>query len=436
MGNKSSRKKFENEYIQGGMLGKGAFATVYSARLKSEPSKIYAAKVIAKEHVSKKELRDSRDEIEIMRTLNHANVVSLREVFDSKKRLVLVMEYCSGGHLLQRIIKMKFYTEGDASRVIRQITSAVQHMHQLGVVHRDLKPENILYATPDANSAIKITDFGLSKYLPQGVKQSMTAACGTPSYVAPEVVMRKPEGYNNKCDLWSVGVIMYVLLSGYPPFFGKKLGTLLARIKSAKYDFGPKPFANVSDDAKQIIRELLVVDPEKRLSATELLRKRWVSDRRFSKQIDLHNLESAQVHLKTYHNRRRFKRAIKLFAALDTLYKVAKGEKKYVLICGQRQFIDVEKVRSETRTRSGYATPSPKEDSANGKSLMLDGESTKLAVLETPIDSLISAPTRARAVAKYNKRTARRPRSHAREKISFQPGAAGGIAVHFNQTGI
>jgi len=436
MGNKLSSKKFEDVYIKGTMVGKGAFATVHAAKLKAEPTKVVAAKILPKEHVSRKELRESKDEVDIMKKLDHPNVVKLYDVFDSKKKLVLVMEYCSGGQLLKRIVKMKHYTEKDAAHVIYQIVSAVKHMHEVGVTHRDLKPENILYATKAHDSAIKISDFGLSKFIRPSEKLIMTQACGTPSYVAPEVIARKPGGYDNKCDLWSVGVILYVLLSGYPPFYGKKLSHLLKRIKNGIYDFKPEPFKDVSDEAKAVIRKLLVVDPKKRLSASELLQEPWVCGR-LAPPV---RLRSTSVQLKKYYTKRKFRTAVKMLITLGTLYDVAKGDKKFVMVCGQRHFIDKKKYRPRTQTRPRSTRTAQdlhagfgfEEDSSSiaGAVDSMDIESSA-EVPDYPVGatpgrgnggvSTITARPRRGLAKKYTRRE-RRPRSGAKESILFKPG--------------
>lgn len=330
------------------MVGKGGFAVVHVAVKRSDPTVVVAAKLIKPEHLSKSMMREQAEEVQIMRKLNHPNIVKLHDVFSSRRRLVIVMEFCSGGQLLERIVKMHHteggYTEAMAANVIRQIASAVQHMHNQGIVHRDLKPENILYANESKDSPIKISDFGLSKVL-RG-KQTMKQACGTPKYVAPEVVNSAVKTYTNKCDMWSVGVIMYVLVSGYPPFYGKTLKSLLQRVLNCKYDFNPtgeekpNPFDDVSDEVKQIITELLVLDPKERLSATQLLKKPWVSGK--SQRRPSRQLRRASMAITNYHNKKRFKQAVRLWIALDVLYKVAKGEKRFVMVCGQRQYEDAE----------------------------------------------------------------------------------------------
>lgn len=270
----SKKPKYSKIYEQGNVLGRGAFATVYACRRKKDPSTVFAVKILDKKHLSKNELDKANDEVVIMNTIEHKHAVRLVEVFDSSKSLMLVMELCSGGHLLDRIVEKRHYSERDAAEVMYQLASVVQHMHERGIVHRDLKPENILYETKHPHSPIKVTDFGLSKIFKDGGRQIMYASCGTPTYVAPEVILNRP--YTNKCDMWSLGVIMYVLLSGCPPFYSKNLKTLLKRITNGRFDFRPSAFQDVSNEAKELIKELLTYDPEKRLSAAELLQKPWI----------------------------------------------------------------------------------------------------------------------------------------------------------------
>ncbi|XP_046142830.1 calcium/calmodulin-dependent protein kinase type 1 isoform X5 [Osmia bicornis bicornis] len=214
----------EDKYVLKELLGTGAFSEVRLADSKEKPGQMFAVKIIDKKALKGKE--DSlENEIRVLRRLTHPNIVQLLETFEDKHKVYLVMELVTGGELFDRIVEKGSYTEKDASGLIRQVLEAVDYMHDQGVVHRDLKPENLLYYSPDEDSKIMISDFGLSKMEDSGI---MATACGTPGYVAPEVLAQKP--YGKAVDVWSIGVISYILLCGYPPFYDENDANLFAQI--------------------------------------------------------------------------------------------------------------------------------------------------------------------------------------------------------------
>jgi|EP00945_MAST-04E_sp_MAST-4E-sp1_P005636 serine/threonine protein kinase len=267
------------------VLGKGTFAEVREAKKKnpsSEERKLIpettAAKVISKAACSADDLPMLKSEVDIMKKIQHQGCVRLFEVFDSSKHLVLMVELCTGGELFDAISQKEKYGEDEAADVIRQLTSALKYMHEHNIIHRDLKPENIIYET-DKKKVIKVTDFGLAKYIEETALKGRTeGACGTPSYVAPEVIASVPQ-YTTKVDMWAVGVILYILLCGFPPFFSEEnnMGDLFRCIRSGYYTF-PTPFwDNVSEGAKDLISKLLEVNVEKRYSALQVLEHPWVS---------------------------------------------------------------------------------------------------------------------------------------------------------------
>ncbi|XP_033168097.1 calcium/calmodulin-dependent protein kinase type 1 isoform X3 [Drosophila simulans] len=229
----------EEKYNLHGLLGTGAFSEVRLAESKDSPGEHFAVKIIDKKALKGKE-ESLENEIRVLRRfsanhfdgkclngtrLTHPNIVQLLETYEDKSKVYLVMELVTGGELFDRIVEKGSYTEKDASHLIRQILEAVDYMHEQGVVHRDLKPENLLYYSPDDDSKIMISDFGLSKMEDSGI---MATACGTPGYVAPEVLAQKP--YGKAVDVWSIGVISYILLCGYPPFYDENDANLFAQI--------------------------------------------------------------------------------------------------------------------------------------------------------------------------------------------------------------
>lgn len=203
--------------------------------------------------------------------LNHPNILKLFEVDDEPKKVFLVMELVTGGELFDRVIAKEKYTEREAADTIVTLCSALNHLHSQKppIVHRDLKPENILYGSPADDAPIKLADFGLARFVEPGAM--MTTACGTPGYVAPEIL--KNEGYDSPAvDMWSVGVVLYILLCGFPPFYEEELPKLFEQIMHAQYDF-PSPWWDmITAEGKQLVQELLVIDPTKRLTAEQVIR--------------------------------------------------------------------------------------------------------------------------------------------------------------------
>ncbi|KAF4672612.1 substrate-specific activator of APC-dependent proteolysis [Perkinsus chesapeaki] len=232
---------------------------------------VRAVKTVLKRTV--KSLQALSDEIEVMRMLDHPNIIKLYETFEDLRNVYLVMEMCTGGELFDRIVEVGNFSERVAAGLVRQMLSAIYYMHSKGVVHRDLKPENFMLANPkDVTEApLKIIDFGLSKRLAPG-QVLHTKAC-TPYYVAPEVLAGS---YTNTCDMWSIGVITYILLCGSPPFYGKTEADIIRRVREGSFEFDLPPWKTVTDDAKDLIKRLLVLDPSQRLTADQALHHRWI----------------------------------------------------------------------------------------------------------------------------------------------------------------
>ncbi|XP_035723153.1 calcium/calmodulin-dependent protein kinase type 1-like isoform X2 [Vespa mandarinia] len=261
----------EDKYILKELLGTGAFSEVRLAESKEKPGQMFAVKIIDKKALKGKE--DSlENEIKVLRRLTHPNIVQLLETYEDKIKVYLVMELVTGGELFDRIVEKGSYTEKDASGLIRQVLEAVDYMHEQGVVHRDLKPENLLYYSPDEDSKIMISDFGLSKMEDSGI---MATACGTPGYVAPEVLAQKP--YGKAVDVWSIGVISYILLCGYPPFYDENDANLFAQILKGEFEFDSPYWDDISDSAKDFIHKLMCVNVEQRYTCKQALAHPWIS---------------------------------------------------------------------------------------------------------------------------------------------------------------
>uniref|UniRef100_A0A1Q3G4I5 Putative calcium/calmodulin-dependent protein kinase type 1 n=1 Tax=Culex tarsalis TaxID=7177 RepID=A0A1Q3G4I5_CULTA len=291
----------EDKYIIKELLGTGAFSEVRLCQQK-ESGQAYAVKIIDKKALKGKE--DSlENEIRVLKRFSarrteddadktwftHPNIVQLFETYEDKSKVYLIMELVTGGELFDRIVEKGSYTEKDASLLIRQVLEAVDYMHEQGVVHRDLKPENLLYYSASEDSKIMISDFGLSKMEDSGF---MATACGTPGYVAPEVLAQKP--YGKAVDVWSIGVISYILLCGYPPFYDENDANLFAQILKGEFEFDSPYWDEISDSAKDFIKNLMCVNVEKRFTCKKALAHPWISGNAASSK-NIHGTVSEQL---------------------------------------------------------------------------------------------------------------------------------------------
>lgn len=266
--------KIEERYSVTKEIGRGAFSIVSEAVDNSSQEKV-AIKEIEKKFVDKDSLKLLSREIDIMKKVDHVNVLKLLAIFENDTHLYLVTELIDGGELFYQIVDRGYFDEEDAKEIIRQTVDAVEYLHKTGIAHRDLKPENILCTTQDKSMVIKIADFGLSKVYSSG--EALETSCGTPDYAAPEVL--KMEGtYDEAVDMWSVGVVTYVLLCGFPPFYAKSQAELFDKIMNADYDFPDPEWTNISDEAKDFVEKLLVVDTQKRYTAKQLLKHPWIKN--------------------------------------------------------------------------------------------------------------------------------------------------------------
>jgi len=269
----------EDKYTMKYVLGTGSFSQVRLAESKENPGNFYAIKIIDRKLLKgKEELLEN--EISVLRQLDHPNVVKLLEAYESKTSVYLVMELVTGGELFDRIVQKGLYTENDAADLIKQVLLAVAYMHSEGVAHRDLKPENLLYYSTDEDSKIMISDFGLSKMTDSGI---MRTACGSPGYIAPEILEQK--SYGQKVDVWSIGVISYILLCGYPPFHDPNVTNLFGQILKGEFEFHSPYWDEISNYAKEFIRQLICVDVDKRLSCEEALEHAWITGAKSEKNI-------------------------------------------------------------------------------------------------------------------------------------------------------
>lgn len=314
------------------ILGTGAFSEVRLAEDQSNPGKYVAIKCIRKKLLSNSpqsvhayngaESREEalKNEIMALRRLQHPNIVQLLDVLEDDNFYYLVMELVTGGELFDRIVQRGSYTERDASHLIQQVLLATEYMHSKDVVHRDLKPENLLYYDSTDDSKIMVSDFGLSKIETKEI--NMATACGTPGYVAPEVLCVRDgkSTYGKKVDCWSIGVIAYILLCGYPPFYDENDNELFRQIRLAEYEFDSPYWDNISDSAKDFIRHLMEKNPEKRYSCTEALKHPWIASNTALEE-NLYPFVSEQIR-KNFLAVRRWKKAYNATAIIHLFKRI------------------------------------------------------------------------------------------------------------------
>ncbi|KAI3919223.1 hypothetical protein MKW92_012791 [Papaver armeniacum] len=261
-------------YLIGKKLGQGQFGTTYLCTEKSSGSE-YACKSIPKRKlICKEDYDDVWREIQIMHHLSeHSNVVRIKGAYEDSVFVHIVMELCAGGELFDRIVSKGHYTERKAAGLLKTIVGVVEACHSLGVMHRDLKPENFLFSNTDEDASLKATDFGLSVFYRPG--DSFNDVVGSPYYVAPEVLRKC---YGPEADVWSAGVILYILLSGVPPFWAETETGIFRQILQGKLDFESEPWPGISESAKDLIQKMLERNPKKRLTAHEVLCHPWIVD--------------------------------------------------------------------------------------------------------------------------------------------------------------
>ncbi|XP_015900389.2 calcium-dependent protein kinase 20 [Ziziphus jujuba] len=259
-------------YSLGRKLGQGQFGTTFFC-IEKGTGKEFACKSIAKRKLTTEEdVEDVRREIQIMHHLaGHPNVIQIVGAYEDAVAVHVVMELCAGGELFDRIIQRGHYTERKAAQLARVIVGVVEACHSLGVMHRDLKPENFLFVNQDEEAPLKTIDFGLSVFFRPG--ETFTDVVGSPYYVAPEVLRKH---YGPECDVWSAGVIIYILLSGVPPFWDETEQGIFEQVLKGDLDFASEPWPSISEGAKDLVRRMLVRDPKKRLTAHEVLCHPWV----------------------------------------------------------------------------------------------------------------------------------------------------------------
>lgn len=303
-------------YKVGKTLGEGAYGKVYQVQHRTT-GLIRAMKAIKKKSVLKEEQEKLFSEVSILKDLDHPNIVKLYELYQDEGYYYLITEFCTGGEFFDRIQAMHSFTEKIAADYMKQILSAVVYCHDKNIVHRDLKPENLLLDSKSLDARLKVIDFGTSKKFVTGAK--MNQKFGTAYYIAPEVLNKD---YDERCDVWSCGVILYILLCGYPPFGGANDREILNKVKIGKYRFDEDDWGKISYDAKNLIRKMLTFNPADRISAREALNDKWIQNNTSGAPLN----QKALKNLADFSSRNKLKQAILTFIVTQMTSQSEKDE--------------------------------------------------------------------------------------------------------------
>jgi calcium/calmodulin-dependent protein kinase I len=304
-------KRFNDVYKVGKQLGEGAFSKVYIVTTKAGQQ--FAVKDVLKAKLTREDDLALRDEIGILKAFQHPNIIRLYDVYDEPEHYYLITEIMRGGELFDRIVNKTFYNEKEARDVCRILFEALSYCHRNNVAHRDLKPENLLLMSRSNDRDIKIADFGFAKRVTS--EQCLLTQCGTPGYVAPEIL--HGVAYGTKADMWSLGVITYILLGGYPPFIEQNQRELFKKIKKGQYEFHPEYWGGISSGGKDLISKLLTVHPNKRISANEALRSSWVLGG--DSQLEGFDLGNNLEQFRKYNAKRKLKQAVLTLMATNKM---------------------------------------------------------------------------------------------------------------------
>ncbi|XP_064829339.1 calcium/calmodulin-dependent protein kinase (CaM kinase) II beta 1 isoform X12 [Oncorhynchus masou masou] len=358
--------RFTDEFQLYEELGKGAFSVVRRC-VKLCTGQEYAAKIINTKKLSARDHQKLEREARICRLLKHSNIVRLHDSISEEGFHYLLFDLVTGGELFEDIVAREYYSEADASHCITQILDSVHHIHQHDIVHRDLKPENLLLASKCKNAAVKLADFGLAIEV-QGDQQAWFGFAGTPGYLSPEVLRK--EAYGKPVDIWACGVILYILLVGYPPFWDEDQHKLYQQIKAGAYDFPSPEWDTVTPEAKNLINQMLTINPAKRITAQEALKHPWVCQRSTVASM-MHRQETVEC-LKKFNARRKLKGAVLTAMLVSRNFSAAKSllNKK----------ADVKPQTPQTNSTKNSIVTSPK---GNVPTPVLEPQTT---VIHNPVD--------------------------------------------------
>ncbi|CAH8583745.1 unnamed protein product [Schistosoma turkestanicum] len=296
--------KFSDLYSLKEEVGRGAFSVVRKC-IQLSTGLEFAAKIINTKRLSTRDMQKLEREARICRLLKHPNIVRLYDDIQDEGFHYLVFDLVTGGELFEDIVAREFYSEADASNCMQQIIESVNYCHQNNIVHRDLKPENLLLASKCKGAAVKLADFGLAIEV-QGDQPAWFGFAGTPGYLSPEVLRKEP--YGKAVDVWACGVILYILLVGYPPFWDEDQNRLYSQIKSGAFDYPSPEWDTVTPEAKNLINQMLTVSPARRITAAEALKHPWICQRERVASL-VHRQETVEC-LKKFNARRKLKGAI------------------------------------------------------------------------------------------------------------------------------
>ncbi|XP_035495188.2 calcium/calmodulin-dependent protein kinase (CaM kinase) II beta 1 isoform X49 [Scophthalmus maximus] len=366
--------RFTDEYQLYEELGKGAFSVVRRC-VKLCTGQEYAAKIINTKKLSARDHQKLEREARICRLLKHPNIVRLHDSISEEGFHYLLFDLVTGGELFEDIVAREYYSEADASHCIHQILDSVHHIHQHDIVHRDLKPENLLLASKCKNAAVKLADFGLAIEV-QGDQQAWFGFAGTPGYLSPEVLRK--EAYGKPVDIWACGVILYILLVGYPPFWDEDQHKLYQQIKAGAYDFPSPEWDTVTPEAKNLINQMLTINPAKRITAQEALKHPWVCQRSTVASM-MHRQETVEC-LKKFNARRKLKGAILTTMLVSRNFSAAKTLLNKKADVKKRKSSSTVQYMPQTNSTKNSIVTSPK---GNFPSPALEPQTT---VIHNPVD--------------------------------------------------
>ncbi|XP_075961184.1 calcium/calmodulin-dependent protein kinase type II subunit gamma isoform X8 [Anarhichas minor] len=366
--------RFTDEYQLYEELGKGAFSVVRRC-VKLCTGQENAAKIINTKKLSARDHQKLEREARICRLLKHSNIVRLHDSISEEGFHYLLFDLVTGGELFEDIVAREYYSEADASHCIHQILDSVHHIHQHDIVHRDLKPENLLLASKCKNAAVKLADFGLAIEV-QGDQQAWFGFAGTPGYLSPEVLRK--EAYGKPVDIWACGVILYILLVGYPPFWDEDQHKLYQQIKAGAYDFPSPEWDTVTPEAKNLINQMLTINPAKRITAQEALKHPWVCQRSTVASM-MHRQETVEC-LKKFNARRKLKGAILTTMLVSRNFSAAKSLLNKKADVKKRKSSSTVQYMPQTNSTKNSIVTSPK---GNVSSPALEPQTT---VIHNPMD--------------------------------------------------
>ncbi|XP_056901966.1 calcium/calmodulin-dependent protein kinase type II subunit gamma isoform X13 [Takifugu flavidus] len=344
--------RFTDEYQLYEELGKGAFSVVRRCVKKSSGQE-YAAKIINTKKLSARDHQKLEREARICRLLKHPNIVRLHDSIAEEGFHYLVFDLVTGGELFEDIVAREYYSEADASHCISQILESVNHIHQHDIVHRDLKPENLLLASKMKGAAVKLADFGLAIEV-QGDQQAWFGFAGTPGYLSPEVLRKDP--YGKPVDIWACGVILYILLVGYPPFWDEDQHKLYQQIKAGAYDFPSPEWDTVTPEAKNLINQMLTINPAKRITADQALKHPWICHRSTVASM-MHRQETVEC-LRKFNARRKLKGAILTTMLVSRNFSVGRQHTNSAAAASSTASLAQEACKSLLNKKSDSAKPS------------------------------------------------------------------------------